>query len=96
MVAGHYETLERALRTAGYTLVVPQTSDQAVALCLHNSIAAVLIDEGTLEAVEDWSLARSLKGGDLLNGLQARTVNAHENANIVYLAVVCFGAPPTG
>jgi DNA-binding NarL/FixJ family response regulator len=61
MVAGHYESLERLLLTRGYTVVVPPTSDQAVAVCLHNRIAAVLIDEGTATDVEEWSLARSLK-----------------------------------
>ncbi len=41
--------------------MVPPTSDQAVAVCLHNHIDAVIIDEGTATDVEDWSLARSLK-----------------------------------
>lgn len=62
MAAGHNEKLERLLLTKGYTVVVPPTSDQAVAFCLHNRIAAVLIDEGMLTEVEDWSLARSFKG----------------------------------
>lgn len=61
IVAGHYERLERILLTSGYTVVVPPTPDQAVAVCLHNRVAAVLIDEGMLTEVEDWSLARSLK-----------------------------------
>lgn len=30
--------------------------------CPHNSVAIVLIDEGTLDAVENRSLAHSLKG----------------------------------
>lgn len=62
IAAGHYEGLERTLLTSGYTLVVPPTPDQAVAVCLHNRVAAVLIDEGMLTEVEDWSLARSFKG----------------------------------
>ena len=61
IAAGHYESLERTLLTRGYTVVAPTTSDQAVAVCLHNRIAAVLIDEGMLTEVEDWSLARSFK-----------------------------------
>lgn len=61
MVTGHYEKLERLLLTSGYTVVVPPTSDQAVAVCLHNRIAAVLIDEGTAAEMDEWSLARSLK-----------------------------------
>lgn len=61
MVAGHYEKLERILLTRGYTVVVPPSSDHAVAFCLHNRVAAVLIDEHTGTEVEEWSLARSLK-----------------------------------
>ena len=61
IAAGRYESLERTLLTRGYTVVAPTTSDQAVAVCLHNRIAAVLIDEGMLAEVEDWSLARSFK-----------------------------------
>jgi len=62
IVAGHYDELERVLRETGYTIVAPSTTDQAVAVCLHNRIAAVVMDEGMLSDVEDWSLARSFKG----------------------------------
>lgn len=61
VVGERYEGLEQVLRKRGYTVVVPSTADQAVALCLHNPIAATLIDRGSLVQDEDWSLAQSLK-----------------------------------
>lgn len=61
IVGGRYEGLEQVLRRRGYTVVVPSTADQAVALCLHNRIAATLIDRGSLAMDGDWSLAHSLK-----------------------------------
>ena len=61
IVGGRYDGLEQVLRKRGYTVVVPSTSDQAVALCLHNPIAATLIDRESLARDEDWSLAHSLK-----------------------------------
>ncbi len=56
-----YEGLEQVLRKRGYTVVVPSTADQAVALCLHNPIAATLIDRSSLAMDGDWSLVHSLK-----------------------------------
>ncbi|HWC16144.1 MAG TPA: hypothetical protein VG498_03990 [Terriglobales bacterium] len=61
IVGNRYEGLERLLRAKGYTVLLPSTPDQGVALCLHNRIAATLLDESTLEAENDWSLAQSLK-----------------------------------
>jgi DNA-binding response OmpR family regulator len=61
IVGGRYEGLEQVLRKRGYTVVVPSTADQAVALCLHNPIAATLIDRESLAQDDDWSLAQSLK-----------------------------------
>ena len=61
IVGGRYEGLEQVLRKRGYTVVVPSTADQAVALCLHNPIAATLIDRESLAQENDWSLAQSLK-----------------------------------
>ena len=60
-LGGRYEGLEQVLRKRGYTVVVPSTADQAVALCLHNPIAVTLIDRESLAQDEDWSLAQSLK-----------------------------------
>jgi DNA-binding response OmpR family regulator len=61
VVGGRYEGLEQVLRKRGYTVVVPSTADQAVALCLHNRIAVTLIDRDSLALDGDWSLAHSLK-----------------------------------
>src|SRR6185437_5146652 len=61
IVGGDYAGLESILRRRGYTVVVPSTSDQAVAVCLHNPIAAVLMDRKSLVEADDWSLAQSLK-----------------------------------
>lgn len=61
VVGGRYDGLEQVLRKRGYTVVVPSTADQAVALCLHNPIAVTLIDRDSLAQDEDWSLAQSLK-----------------------------------
>lgn len=61
IVGGRYEGLEQVLRKRGYIVVVPSTADQAVALCLHNPIAAALVDRESLAQDDDWSLAHSLK-----------------------------------
>ena len=61
VVGGRYEGLEQVLRKRGYTVVVPSTADQAVALCLHNPIAVTLIDRDSLAVDGDWSLPHSLK-----------------------------------
>lgn len=61
VVGGRYEGLEQVLRKRGYTVVVPSTADQAVALCLHNPIAVTLIDRDSLALDGDWSLPHSLK-----------------------------------
>ena len=58
---GNYAELETLLRRHGYTVVVPATADQAVALCPYNHIAATLVDRTSLAESGDWSLAQSLK-----------------------------------
>jgi hypothetical protein len=60
-VGGNYAALETLLHRNGYTVVVPATADQAVALCPYNHIAATLVDRSSLAESDDWSLARSLK-----------------------------------
>ena len=61
LVDDRYEGLERVLRARGYTVVMPSTPDQGVALCLHNHMAAAIVDQTTLADDKDWSLAQSLK-----------------------------------
>lgn len=53
--------LERLLQRKGYIVVAPLTSDQAVAVCLHNRIPAAIIDESFFVEGEAWTLAQSLK-----------------------------------
>ncbi|HWC16984.1 MAG TPA: hypothetical protein VG498_08205 [Terriglobales bacterium] len=60
-VGGEYAGLESVLRRHGYTVVVPSTADQAVALCPYNHLVAALLDRKTLAESSDWSLAQSLK-----------------------------------
>jgi len=60
-LGGNYAELEGVLRRNGYTVVVPATADQAVALCPYNQIVATLIDRNSLAESDDWSLAQSLK-----------------------------------
>ena len=81
LASGNYERLETLLEREGYTVIVPSTADQAVAICLHNRIIGAILDETSLEEEDDWSLAQSLKmvaantpvllmvGGDI-DGLQ--------------------------
>ena len=58
---GNYADLEALLRRHGYTVVVPATADQAVALCPYNQLVAALVDRLSLAESADWSLAQSLK-----------------------------------
>ena len=60
-VGGNYAGLEVLLRKHGYTVIVPSTADQAVALCPYNQIVAALIDQSSLAESDNWSLAQSLK-----------------------------------
>ena len=61
LIGGEHARLESLLRENGYRLVVPATADQAVAICLHNRVQAVLMDSESLEEREDWSLAQSVR-----------------------------------
>ena len=56
-----YVELERLLQRKDYIVVAPATSDQAVAVCLHNRIPAAIIDEGFFEDGDAWTVAQSLK-----------------------------------
>ena len=61
LVGGRYKGLENLLHQGGYLVIAPTTSDQAVAVCMHNRISAAIIDESFLSEAENWSLAESLK-----------------------------------
>lgn len=59
--SGSHERLESLLEREGFTVVVPSTADQAVAICLHNRVIAAILDQTSLEEADDWTLAQSLK-----------------------------------
>jgi len=59
--SGVHEKLESLLEREGYTVIVPSTADQAVAICLYNRVVAAILDQTSLEEADDWSLAQSLK-----------------------------------
>jgi len=51
----------KALKAAGYSLMMTFTPDHAVALCVNNDVDAVVLDQGHFVVTEDWSVAQSLK-----------------------------------
>jgi CheY-like chemotaxis protein len=53
--------LESLLRQWGYAVARVTSGEHAVAVCLHNPVEAVVIDQSALAEVEHWSLAQSLK-----------------------------------
>ena len=54
-------SLCRALRDAGNTVIETFTTDQAVAMCVSNRIDAVVLDQEFFVEVDGWSVAQSLK-----------------------------------
>src|SRR5947207_15571174 len=58
--ARHAE-LERLLQRKGYLVVAPVTSDQAVAVCLHNRIPASMSDQSFFAERAACKVAQSLK-----------------------------------
>jgi DNA-binding response OmpR family regulator len=53
--------LSRVMRHAGFTVIDSFTADQAVAICVNNSIDAVVLDQDFFVETEGWSVAQSLK-----------------------------------
>jgi predicted acyltransferase len=51
----------KALKTAGYQLIMSFTADHAVALTVGNSVDAVIMDQEHIAVAESWSVAKSLK-----------------------------------
>ena len=51
----------KALRTAGYHVMLSFTPDHAVALCVNNETDAVILDQEHFVVTEDWSVAQSIK-----------------------------------
>lgn len=52
---------DKALRAAGYHLVLSFTPDHAVAYCVSNNVDAVVLDQEHFIVTENWSVAQSLK-----------------------------------
>lgn len=53
--------LSRVMRHAGFTVIDSFTADQVVAICVNNSIDAVVLDQNFFVETEGWSVAQSLK-----------------------------------
>ena len=51
----------KALRGAGYDLMLTFTTDHAVALCVNRNVEAVVLDQEHFVVTEEWSVAQSLK-----------------------------------
>lgn len=54
-------TLSRAMRDAGMTVIETFTTDQAVALCVSNKIDVVVLDQEFFVETDGWSVAQSVK-----------------------------------
>jgi|SRR5215813_4050286 len=52
---------DKALRAAGYRVLLSFTPDHAVAICISNKIDAVVLDQEHFVITESWSVAQSLK-----------------------------------
>jgi len=51
----------RALKAAGYRVLMSFTPDHAVAICVNNNIEAVVLDQEHFVVTENWSVAQSIK-----------------------------------
>lgn len=51
----------KALKGSGYRLMMTFTPDHAVAICVNNTVDAVVLDQEHFIQTEGWSVAQSLK-----------------------------------
>ena len=51
----------KLLKTSGYRVMTTFTPDHAVAICVNNSVDAVILDQQHFIETEGWSVAKSLK-----------------------------------
>ena len=51
----------RALKGSGYRVMTTFTPDHAVAICVNNTVDAVVLDQEHFVQTEGWSVAQSLK-----------------------------------
>ena len=52
---------DKALRAAGYRVMLSFTPDHAVAVCVGNQVDAVVLDQEHFVVTQNWSVAQSLK-----------------------------------
>ena len=52
---------DKALRAAGYRIVLSFTPDHTVAYCVSNNVDAVVLDQEHFVVTQNWSVAQSLK-----------------------------------
>src|SRR5215469_2039662 len=52
---------DKALRAAGYRVMLSFTPDHAVAVCVSNQVDAVVVDQEHFVVTQNWSVAQSLK-----------------------------------
>ena len=53
--------LRRVLTEAGYRVLESFTTDHAVAICVNNTIDAVILDQDCFVETDGWSVAQSIK-----------------------------------
>src|ERR1041384_1082512 len=51
----------KTLKNSGYRVMTTFTPDHAVAICVNNSVDAVVLDQQHFAETEGWSVAQSLK-----------------------------------
>jgi DNA-binding response OmpR family regulator len=51
----------KLLKASGYRVMTTFTPDHAVAICVNNSVDAVILDQQHFIETEGWSVAKSLK-----------------------------------
>jgi DNA-binding response OmpR family regulator len=51
----------KILKASGYRVMTTFTPDHAVAICVNNSVDAVILDQQHFIETEGWSVAKSLK-----------------------------------
>ena len=52
---------DKALRAAGYRVMLSFTPDHAVAVCVGNPVDVVVLDQEHFVVTQNWSVAQSLK-----------------------------------
>ena len=56
-----FATLENAIKSSRYSAITVSTSDQAVAVCVSQFVAAAVVDAESIRD-QEWSVVKTLKG----------------------------------